>query len=244
MLSDSELVGVAVAQVLLGYHSEARWLRYVRKHLSGMFPYLPRRAGYIKRLLAILPLVKRIIREPARNSGFWTATVWITDSAPVPCGMSRPTVRRSNLAAGPATAAARLPLPVLLGPAPVPGVHPTGMPILWALANPELDERAALTAMLEVDAELVARRTGTLLIAGKLVFAMAHSLRRSVPAEPAHEPSGTLRHLLEDVADGLACGRCPDLDEPFRAEQPSEDGGRKTNQHPHHGSKPARSRYL
>ncbi|MET8052743.1 hypothetical protein ABZU75_34615 [Streptosporangium sp. NPDC005286] len=39
LLSDSELVCLAVAQALLGYHSEARWLRYARKHLFG--PPLP-----------------------------------------------------------------------------------------------------------------------------------------------------------------------------------------------------------
>jgi hypothetical protein len=32
------------------------------------------------------------------DSDFWTDTVWITDSTPVPCGASRPTVQRSNLA--------------------------------------------------------------------------------------------------------------------------------------------------
>lgn len=41
LLSDSGLVCLAVAQALLGFHSEARWLRYARKHLTGMFPYLP-----------------------------------------------------------------------------------------------------------------------------------------------------------------------------------------------------------
>jgi hypothetical protein len=32
LLSDSELVCLAVAQALLGYHSEARWLRCANKH--------------------------------------------------------------------------------------------------------------------------------------------------------------------------------------------------------------------
>lgn len=36
-----------------------------------------------------------------------------------------------------------------------------------ALANPKLDEREVLAAMLEVDAELVARREGILLISDK-----------------------------------------------------------------------------
>jgi hypothetical protein len=54
-----------VAQALPGYHSEARWLRYANKHLAGMFPYLPQRPGYRKRLKAELPLLKRMIRELA-----------------------------------------------------------------------------------------------------------------------------------------------------------------------------------
>ena len=49
LLSDSELVCLAVARALLGYYSEARWLRYANKHLTGMFPHLPQRPGYHKR---------------------------------------------------------------------------------------------------------------------------------------------------------------------------------------------------
>lgn len=41
------------------------------------------------------------------------------------------------------------------------------MPILWALATPKLDEREVLAAMLEVDADLVAKREGILLITDK-----------------------------------------------------------------------------
>lgn len=33
----------------------------------------------------------------ATDTDYWHDTVWITDSTPVPCGMSRPTVRRSQL---------------------------------------------------------------------------------------------------------------------------------------------------
>ncbi|MEU5417578.1 IS982 family transposase, partial [Streptomyces clavifer] len=32
------------------------------------------------------------------DSDFWFDNHWIADSTPVPCGMSRPTVQRSNLA--------------------------------------------------------------------------------------------------------------------------------------------------
>jgi hypothetical protein len=40
-------------QALLGFTSEARWLRYARVHLRGMFPLLPQQPGYNKRLRAL-----------------------------------------------------------------------------------------------------------------------------------------------------------------------------------------------
>ena len=49
-ISDAELVTLAVAQALLGFTSEARWLRFGRSHLRDLFPYLPGQPGYNKRL--------------------------------------------------------------------------------------------------------------------------------------------------------------------------------------------------
>jgi hypothetical protein len=67
-LTDSELLTLAVAQVLLGVRSEARWLRLVPAALPGAFPYLPRQSGYNKRLRAAVPLLKRVIRVLARET--------------------------------------------------------------------------------------------------------------------------------------------------------------------------------
>ncbi|MER5918188.1 IS982 family transposase [Streptomyces sp. NPDC001982] len=166
-LSDSEFVCLAVAQALLGHHSEARWLRYARKHLLGMFPYLPQRVGYNKRLRAALPLVKRVIRELARGSDFWFDNHWIADSTPVPCGMSRPTVQRSNLAGWAGYGYCASHSRFFWGLRLYLVCTPTGMPIMWALANPKIGEREVLAAMLQVDANLVANREGILLISDK-----------------------------------------------------------------------------
>lgn len=89
---------LAVAQVLLGFHSEARWIRFAHAHLRPLFPDLSQRPGYNKRLRAARPQIQRAIRLLARDSDLWSDPVWITDSTPVECGRSRDTVRRSALA--------------------------------------------------------------------------------------------------------------------------------------------------
>ncbi len=48
--SDAEALTLAVMQELLGYVSEARWLRYAHEHLLTMLPNLPEQSGYNKRL--------------------------------------------------------------------------------------------------------------------------------------------------------------------------------------------------
>jgi hypothetical protein len=97
-LSDAELLTLAVAQVLLGFRSEARWLRFVPRALPGAFPYLPGQSGYNKRLRNALPLIKRLIRVLAADTDLWHDPLWLVDSTPVECARSRPTVKRSNLA--------------------------------------------------------------------------------------------------------------------------------------------------
>ncbi|MFD5467496.1 hypothetical protein ACFWIQ_32445 [Kitasatospora sp. NPDC127059] len=51
-LTGSKLVCLAVAQVLVGFHSEDRWIRIARAHLRGMFSYLAERPGCDKHLHA------------------------------------------------------------------------------------------------------------------------------------------------------------------------------------------------
>ena len=167
LLSDSGLVCLAVAQAMLGFRSEARWLRYASKHLSGMFPYLPRRAGCNKRLRAALPLIKRMIGELAMDSDFRTDTMWITDSTPVPYGTSRPAVQRSNLAGWASYGYCASHSRFFWGLRLYLACTPAGMPIMWALADPKTGGREVLAAMLEAGAGLVAGRAGILLISDK-----------------------------------------------------------------------------
>jgi hypothetical protein len=215
-LSHSELICLAVMQAMLGFASEARWLRHVRAHLGHLFPFVPLQPGYNKRLRAALPRIKRIIRTLALDTDLWHDTVWIVDSTPVPCGRSRSTVKRSELAgwAGYGYCASHsrwfwgLRLYLITTPA--------GMPVCWALANPKLDEREVAAAMLEVEPELAADRPGLLLIADKGFRArwfeaeLAHHrielLRPAMRGEqprPGEHLLKSVRQLIESVNDTL-----------------------------------------
>ncbi|MCY0929003.1 IS982 family transposase [Streptomyces sp. H27-H1] len=72
--TDSELVTLAVAQAMPGFTSESRWLRFVDSRLGALFPYVPKQPGWNKRLRAALPLVKKVIRVLAVDTGFWFDT--------------------------------------------------------------------------------------------------------------------------------------------------------------------------
>jgi hypothetical protein len=215
-LSDAELLTLAVAQVLLGVRSEARWLRFVPAHLPGAFPYLPGQSGYNKRLRGALPLIKQLIRVLARDTDLWADPVWVADSTPIECARSRPTVKRSNLAgwAGYSYCASHsrffwgLRLHLI--------ATPTGLPITWALADPKIDERQVLIAALDHDHTLTADRPGLTIIADKgyvsreldgyLAERGVHLLRpsyRNRTPHPAERLLKPVRQLIESIFDTL-----------------------------------------
>ena len=67
-ISDAELITLAVMQALLGYTSEARWLRYTRAHLRHLFPYLPKQPGYNKRLRRLGATIGWLVGVLARDT--------------------------------------------------------------------------------------------------------------------------------------------------------------------------------
>ena len=164
-LTDAELVTLAVAQVLLGIDGEHRWIRFAYCRLGHLFRYLPKQPGYHKRLTAAAPLLAAAITHLARVSPSWCDELRLIDATPVPCGSSRETVKRSELAgyAGYGYCAAHsrfywgLKLYLLAAP--------DGMPIAWCLADPKLGEREVCLDLLTI-----ARETGRL-AAGSTVLA-------------------------------------------------------------------------
>ena len=168
-LSDAELVTLAVMQALLGFTSEARWLRHAREHLRHLFPYLPQQPGYNKRLRRMAARTGLLIVALARDTTLWTDDVWVVDSTPVECGRSRENARRSELAGwaeyGYCASHSRyfwgLRLHMLAT------LH--GLPAGFALTGAKADERQVLLDIL-ADPQLTSGRQGQILIGDKNYF--------------------------------------------------------------------------
>lgn len=156
-LSDAELVCLAVAQVLLGARSEHHWLRMCYARLGHLFPYLPKQPGYHKRLKAATPLICQAMMSLARLCPSFTDRLRLVDATPVPCGTSRETVKRSELAGWANYGYCASHTRFYWGLKLYLITTAEGLPTAWCLADPKLGER-------EVAADLFghARDTGAL----------------------------------------------------------------------------------
>jgi hypothetical protein len=164
-LSDAELLTLAVLQALLGYTSEARFIRYAKTHLTALFPYLPKRPGYNKRLRAATNMMRHVTAVLARRCPSFHDDVWLVDSTPVECGRSRETAKRSDLAGwatyGYSASHSRwfwgLRLHII--------ATPSGLPMAYALTGAKDNERTVAYDMISIDPAL--HRQGQILIADK-----------------------------------------------------------------------------
>jgi hypothetical protein len=62
------LVTLAMMQAMLGFTSEAKWLRYAHCHLRHLCPYLPKQPSYNKRLRKAADLLRRVTRLLATDT--------------------------------------------------------------------------------------------------------------------------------------------------------------------------------
>lgn len=164
-ITDAELVTLAVAQILLGCHSERRFLRLARQRLSHLFPYIPKQPGYNKRLRKLAPQICLLIGQLARLSPSFCDRLRLLDSTPVPCGASRQTVKRSELAGWAAYGYCASHSRYFWGLRLYLLCAPDGMPISFALAPANEPEREIAAAMLERS------RQDGLLTGGELIVA-------------------------------------------------------------------------
>lgn len=213
-LSDAELITMAVVQALLGFTSEARFLRYAAKHLRSWFPYVPGQSGYNKRLRKSARQLNDLIRVLVMDTDLFFDDTWVIDSTPVECGRSRQTAQHSDLVgfAGYGYCASHsryfwgLRLHLVCTPA--------GLPVTFALANPKADEREVARDLFEIEPGLV--RPGQVLMADKgyasgefetFLAERGVSLIRPSKANEAPRPGGRflrpLRQLIESINDTL-----------------------------------------
>ena len=147
-ITDAELITLSVIQSLLGFTSEDRFLRYARKNLLGMFPYVPKQPGYNKRLRKLADTMSWLVSALAAQTRPASDDVWLVDSSPVECGRSRETQKRSNLAGwaeyGYCASHSRYFWGLRLHL--VTTVH--GLPLGWALTGAKADERQVLAEIL------------------------------------------------------------------------------------------------
>ncbi len=84
--------------MFLAIPNDRKFLALARWRLSHLFPYLPKQPGYNKRLRALAPTIAAVITHLATGSPSFCDGLRLLDSTPVPCGRSRQTARRSELA--------------------------------------------------------------------------------------------------------------------------------------------------
>jgi hypothetical protein len=208
-ISDAEVLTLAVMQALLSHTSEARWVRYARKHLRHLFPYLPQQPGFNKRLRKLADTMNWLVGVLARDTSLWSDDVWVVDSTPVECARSREAVHRSDLAGWAEYGycashsryfwGLRLHLLSTLG----------GLPVGLALTGAKADERHVLLDILSADPTLIADRQGQTLIGDKNYFgrqfeadladAGLHLLRPARKGEPDREGSRFFKPLRQNV---------------------------------------------
>jgi len=137
-----------VAHHLLGIASDRKWIRYAHTHLIEMFPDLPQQSGWGKRVRQTTALLSAVITELARDTPSSGEISRLIDSTPVPCGKSRETVKRSDLAGHAGYGYCASHSRFFWGFRLYLICTPEGMPIVWGLANPKIGEREAAEAML------------------------------------------------------------------------------------------------
>ena len=164
-ITDAELITLAVAQIFLGCHSERRFLRLARRRLGHLFPYIPKQSGYNKRLRKLAPEICLAINQLAKISPSFCDRLRLLDSTPVPCGASRETVKRSELAGWAAYGYCASHSRYFWGLWLYLLCAPDGMPVSFCLAPANEGEREVAAAMLDR-----ARRTG-LLTGGEMIVA-------------------------------------------------------------------------
>jgi len=148
-ITDAELICLAVAQMFLSVPNDRKFLGVAGWRLGHLFPYLPQQPGYNKRIRGLAPTIGRVISHLAVGSPSFFHGLRLLDSTPVPCGQSRETARRSELAGSGAYGWCRSHSRYFWGYRLYLLCAADGMPIAFELAPANAPERQVAAEMLE-----------------------------------------------------------------------------------------------
>lgn len=211
-ITDAELVCLAVAQIFLDCPSERRFLRFARTRLGHLFPYIPKQAGYNKRVRALAPQICQLTNALARNSRSFCDRLRLLDSTPVPCAQSRETVKRSQLAGHAAYGYCAAHSRYFWGFRLYLVCSPDGMPHGFCLAPANEPEREVAAALLERMRQSGALHGHELLIGDKgfageefeqIVRSLTAGLLRPdrTDEKPRFGSLGQIRQWIESIID-------------------------------------------
>src|SRR5207342_3316628 len=150
ILTDAEVVTLAVAQAIMGITSDERFIRTARKQLVHLFPVVPNRAGYLKRRQGLSDTIEWLMTVFASDSPGFSDDLVLIDSTPVECARSVETTRRSQLADAADYGWCASHSRYFWGFRLHGLFAPDGTPKAFSLTSPKRDER-------EVGLELIAR---------------------------------------------------------------------------------------
>jgi hypothetical protein len=166
VVSDAELVCLAVAQVLLRCDDERRWLRAAPARVGHLFPRLLCQSAYNTRLKAAAGLMEAALRWLAAATPSTAELLRLMDGTPVRCGASRATAVRSGLAGWASYGRDASHHCFYWGARLMLAAAPDGAVTAFALASPKLaGERDQALGMLAREANLPL--AGTVLVADK-----------------------------------------------------------------------------
>jgi hypothetical protein len=148
-ISDAELITLAIAQIFLDCPKERRFLRFAKRRLGHLFPYIPKQPGYNKRLRSLAPHICALVTHLARSSPSFCDRLRLIDSTPVPCAASRQTVERSALSGWAAYGYCAAHSRFFWGFRLYLVCAPDGMPVAFCLAPANEPEREVCEALLE-----------------------------------------------------------------------------------------------
>ena len=148
-IADAEVICLAVAQVLLDCAKERRFLRFAKRRLGHLFPYVPGQSGYNKRVRDLRPSDRPVSRPSGADLAVVVRRPATDRRHPGPLRAIAPDRGALGVRRARRLRLLRRPLAPLLGLPALPDLRRDGMPIGCELAAANVPEREVVAELLE-----------------------------------------------------------------------------------------------